>query len=385
MMNSKALDIGYAHALGLGGTILATTGLIAWRLGPDFQLLWMAPWAPLSILAVGLYFTIQTIHYAVRTGFHWPLNYVALLAAVYAPFALENWGIPVTAGLMIIKYRPGIILSLGYGSLCVCVSAYWFVFGRFTAPKATRRWRDSLLLFGALVLTTVLVWLVVRPSLPPWVSHKVLVLQEAARHGDLNAVKLAIESGVNPRAKDRVGWDSLMWAVSKERTEVVAYLLDHGADPNAREYSRPTDGDTLIWRDPDDPSRGGFASGSTVMDIAIARANPEIVRMLIEKGANLRDIDVCRVWTHQVLKVLLEKGGVTGATAGRTSVYATAGLNCALSRFACSGELESVKLLLDHGAGPDQLDPNIQEPQKCPAGIGYEEIRELSTRREVGR
>lgn len=386
-MNSKVLDRGYAHALGLGVTILVTTGLIACCVGPDFPSFWMvAPWIPWSVLAIGLYLTIQTIQYAVRAGFHWPLNYVAFLAAVYAPFALENWGIPVAAGLMMVKYRPGIILSFGYGSLCVCVSAYWFVFERFTAPKATKRSRDSLWLFSALAATTMLIAVVVWSTLPRWVSHNVLIMQEAARHGDLHAVELAIESGVDPRAKDRTGWDTLMWAVFKEREEIVAYLLDHGADPNTREDQRPivAEGNKIegnLWEDPDVPSHGVLVSGRSVLNIAISRGNPEIARMLIERGANLSDADVCGAWNPNVLKLLLEKGErpKTGQT-GRASVFPAEELKCALSRAACAGELESVKLLLSHGADPNPSDPYIEKARKCAVGAGYNEIIKLLSR-----
>jgi hypothetical protein len=315
MMESKAFDRGYAHALGLGVTILVLTGFIAFSIGRVFILLiWFDPWRGLPFVAVWLYFTIQVVHYAIRTGFSWPLSIVASLAPLFVLFVLENGGLPVAAGSLMIGDRLAIILSMSYGILCVCVAAYWFIFGKFTPRKLTKRPRNFLWLSYALASTAVLIFLVLLPTLPRWVSDDVLLMQKAARHGDLPTVKLLIESGVDPRAKDQSGWDTLMWALYKDHEEIVAYLLDHGADPNTHEDAQPQGWwhDPLdahvYWHDPEDPGYGFVLSGRSALSYAAEGRNFNIAVMLIQKGADINSVDVCKVWHPQTLKLLLEKG-----------------------------------------------------------------------------
>ena len=57
----------------------------------------------------------------------------------------------------------------------------------------------------------------------------------AASQGDLDDVRGAIASGIDPRAADYDGRTALHLAASEGQLEVARYLLQHGANPNARD------------------------------------------------------------------------------------------------------------------------------------------------------
>lgn len=61
------------------------------------------------------------------------------------------------------------------------------------------------------------------------------VFRQAARNGDLETVKKGIESGIEVDAKSAYGATALFFACDREQEEVVAYLLEQGADPNSKD------------------------------------------------------------------------------------------------------------------------------------------------------
>lgn len=58
-------------------------------------------------------------------------------------------------------------------------------------------------------------------------------LERAARNGDVEAVERLVEQGANP--KDQA---TLFFAISSGQSAMVAFLLEHGADPNAWAYNQ---------------------------------------------------------------------------------------------------------------------------------------------------
>jgi hypothetical protein len=72
-------------------------------------------------------------------------------------------------------------------------------------------------------------------NVPPWTTP----LVSAVGHGDLEAVKALVAQGVdvNEKPKGMAGWTPLMTAINNgQRTNVVDYLLEHGADPNVKDF-----------------------------------------------------------------------------------------------------------------------------------------------------
>jgi ankyrin repeat protein len=69
-------------------------------------------------------------------------------------------------------------------------------------------------------------------------------LHFAARDGDLARVEALILAGLDVNGFDGIGKTPLHYAVEQEHVAVVRYLLDHGANVNARH--EPTVGNTPL-------------------------------------------------------------------------------------------------------------------------------------------
>lgn len=101
------------------------------------------------------------------------------------------------------------------------------------------------------------------------------VLHKAIESGNMEVIRLLIEQGADINAEvagpDPEGWTALHLAAFDGHHEVVKYLLDHGAD-----LSRP----------------GKGASKMTPIRVAVTRAHPESVRVLLALGADPMEKDL---------------------------------------------------------------------------------------------
>jgi ankyrin repeat protein len=76
-------------------------------------------------------------------------------------------------------------------------------------------------------------------------SEKADSLSEAARKGDVTAVKKLLDEGVNVDTKFRYNRTALSFAADRGHADVVKLLLDRGADINAKDtFYNAT---ALIW------------------------------------------------------------------------------------------------------------------------------------------
>ncbi|TGK12466.1 ankyrin repeat domain-containing protein [Leptospira fletcheri] len=133
-----------------------------------------------------------------------------------------------------------------------------------------------------------------------------LNLFEAAAIGDEKRVgELLAKDPDAARSYSKDGWTPLHLAAHFGRTSLVAYLLDHGADLQARSKSK-------------------FSFGNTPLHSAVAAGRDETVKLLIEKGADPNFSQ--------------EEGGYTP-------------LHIAASR---QGNSSIVAFLLKHGADPER-------------------------------
>ena len=82
--------------------------------------------------------------------------------------------------------------------------------------------------------------------------------------GNAEAIKLLLEKGADPNAKDNQGWHALQLAAKRGDVNIVRLLLEKGADANT----------TNNW-------------GVTALGSAAFRGYLDIVRLLLEKGADL--------------------------------------------------------------------------------------------------
>ena len=135
-------------------------------------------------------------------------------------------------------------------------------------------------------------------------------LIRSSMFGNREAVKKYIEDGADVNAKNSDGYTALYLASSNGRTEIVAMLLDAGANVNART-------NTNYW-------------GSTALIRASENKHTEIVSMLLDNGADVNATDddgdtaLMRVincneeddrpWNHvendiiEIVEMLLENG-----------------------------------------------------------------------------
>jgi ankyrin repeat protein len=163
-------------------------------------------------------------------------------------------------------------------------------------------------------------------------TQSVTSLMVASLFGLERIVEKLIKSGSDPNASDLLGNTALMWASKKGYSEVMDTLMTAGAELNSQQ-----------------------GNGWSPLVQAIQEGNEETARQLIERGAdvNARDRNLktpihfaAERGMKSLVHFLLENGAEINAVhdSGGGS-----GLS-ALDRAAKSGELETVRLLIDHGA-----------------------------------
>lgn len=130
-------------------------------------------------------------------------------------------------------------------------------------------------------------------------------LWEAARKGDVVAVKTLLDKGANVNAKFRYGATALFKAAERGHTEVVKLLLARGADVSVK--------DTFY--------------GATAMTWALEHKHVEVVRALLEKSAESVDevlLVGARGGDAVLVRIALDRGGAKAETL-TTALDATMG------------------------------------------------------------
>jgi ankyrin repeat protein len=152
-------------------------------------------------------------------------------------------------------------------------------------------------------------------------------LLAALNQGDPAAAQRLIRSGAPVNTADDLGSSALMYAAIYSDLATMRLLLDKGADPNHADQSGAT---ALMWSVPDE----------------------ERVRLLVAHGADVNAVSSVtggtalliaagRPGAGRVVKFILDKGG-------DPKIRDKAGFT-PLHRAAFSGDVETVKLLIDRG------------------------------------
>ena len=132
------------------------------------------------------------------------------------------------------------------------------------------------------------------------------------RKGDAASVTAALDKGADVNAKFRYGSTALFKAAERGNVEVTKILLDRGADVNVK--------DTFYQ--------------ATAMTWALDGKHVGVVRLLLEKSAEDVD-DVLLTGTREdnqeLVKVALDKGGVTAENLTAALVLATEEKNAAIT------------------------------------------------------
>jgi ankyrin repeat protein len=174
-------------------------------------------------------------------------------------------------------------------------------------------------------------------------------LMYAALYGDANSLRLLLDKGADPNARNDAGATALMWAVDDpEKTRV---LLDRGADANARSddsrtplllataRSGASNVVTLLL------GHGAKLEGQPVLSRAAATGDEMLMRLLIRRGAELKPLP----------DDLAMRSGCAGCVELLLTSAERADLNRALTQAARFGNSAGIRMLLDRGAEPTSV------------------------------
>jgi ankyrin repeat protein len=181
-------------------------------------------------------------------------------------------------------------------------------------------------------------------------------LMRGARSGGAEVVRIVLEHGADPNIKGTRDQTALMWAAAQGHADVVQALLEGGADVHARSAAW-----TQLWQiDPaelvhPDLRRAIDHGGSTALLFAARAGELAAARALIEGGADVNDASAygtsatvlaAHSGNEELVRLLLERGAnPDAAEAGYSALHA------ALLR----RQPEVVALLLEHGADPSSV------------------------------
>ena len=102
-----------------------------------------------------------------------------------------------------------------------------------------------------------------QPTEPPTVAPEILI-HEAARDGNIEAVKQHLAAGTDVNAKGKYEETPLLYATLEGHKEIVELLIAKGADVNAKGKGE-----------------------TTPLHYAVIKGNKEVVELLITKGADV--------------------------------------------------------------------------------------------------
>lgn len=128
-------------------------------------------------------------------------------------------------------------------------------------------------------------------------------LLAATRKGDLATVKRLLDEGVNVNSRTRYDSTPLFFACDRGNLEMVRLLIERGADLNVKDnFYNAT---ALTW--------------------AMSKEHNEIVALLVEKGVDVTDAltDSVREGDRKLLQLILDKGKVSQAALDDALLVAT--------------------------------------------------------------
>jgi ankyrin repeat protein len=180
---------------------------------------------------------------------------------------------PVERFIVRLKNRPWVAGLIAIGSVVIALSTFTDAAKNLIGLMHKQSPEESRAALGHLSL-----------------NYSPEVFIDRVRQGDVTAVKLFLNSGMNPNTSDHEGFTALRWAAAEGHLPVVQALLEAKADVNHR--ASPGGATALL--------AGAYRSG-----------NPKVLGLLIKAGA---DADSIKAATHaaarhgrlDALKFLLE-------------------------------------------------------------------------------
>src|SRR5262249_54723233 len=174
----------------------------------------------------------------------------------------------------------------------------------------------------------------------------------AARDGRPEAARLLVDAQASVNLTDLNGISPLLMAVLNNHLDVARFLLDHGAKINASDFW----GRTPLWAAVDlrnmDLDHGN--------DVGVDRAPVmDFIKLLVDKGA---DINARSKEVHPGRRWLYSLGDVSWVDmTGQTPFL----------RAALSGDIVTMRFLLEHGADPNLPTLGGTTPLMAAAGVNW--------------
>jgi len=168
----------------------------------------------------------------------------------------------------------------------------------------------------------------------------------SAENGDMKAVQLFFDAGIDCNAESSAGLTALMAAAKNGRIDVVKKLLDQKVKIDAQ-----------------------GKDGVTALMLAADGNQLEIVNLLLKRGAD-PNVEDQRGWTALMNAVYQGNANCVEALAAQSRQEVNRGLLVA----ALMGHKDTVKVLLDHGAEVDTRAEDGRTPLMLAAGKGDNDL-----------
>ena len=178
-----------------------------------------------------------------------------------------------------------------WGVMCVIAWPLSMLARRWTISG----WQVSGWAFLALIAILVLLSVCWQPereaftcSPPPRQARQEIGLNDAACEGDMVKIEQLVAAGARIGAETHGGWTPLMFAVERGEEAVVRELLKRGASPDSQEYVYGSRVSYMMFKSTCLPDTTAPTNGATALMIAAPNGHVDIVRILLEAGADPR-------------------------------------------------------------------------------------------------
>lgn len=239
--------------------------------------------------------------------------------------------------------------------------------------QATNNYGISAMLLAADIASTELIQLLLKHGADAKAANAdgETALHLVTRAGNIEAATLLLKAGAQVDAREQLGEQTpLMWAVVRRHPAMVKFLLEHGADVNARSAIRDYQRVATAESRAKSLDRGGFTplmyaarencrecadiliehgadvnmpdpAGVAPMVIAMLNGNTDIAKRIIEAGADVNQWDIFGQAPLHVAIAGMGGGGRGGNPLDADFPQVTTGA-------------ELVQMLIERGANPNQ-------------------------------